>query len=148
MTGQDVQESQVLVRADLALTQSSLPFLTLLSCSLEQLLKLNVSHRREILLDSNRLRLRRARAGEVLLPSLEEEEVGCGGLEGGLMLSGVELFNGEVVCPEDCGQVALETPVADGFCLSRGGVNLVDVLVECRQAGCPQQVGEGALHLS
>lgn len=34
------------------------------------------------------------------------------------MLSGVELFNGEVVCPEDCGQVALETPVADGFCLS------------------------------
>lgn len=56
------------------------------------------------------------------------------------MFCSVKLFNVEEVGAEDGGEVALEAPVANALGFARGGVDLLDVLVECCQAGCPQQM--------
>ena len=140
MAALNVHVVQVIVRAHLVLGEGVLPVLALLTRRGQELVELLLGHGGQVLLDSDGLALRGARAREVFLPSLEEEVVRGGGIEWCLMFCSIELFNVEEVGAEDSGEVALEAPVADALGFARGGVNLLNVLVECGQAGCPQQM--------
>lgn len=118
VTALDVHVGQVVVRAHLVVSEGILPALALLARRGQKLVELLLRHGGEVLLDGDRLTLRGARAGEVFFPSLEEEIVGGGGIEWGLMFGGVELFNVEEVGAKDGGEVALEAPVADALGVS------------------------------